>query len=190
MDFTAFYAAILAWCEYVIPGGGAGVQDGQKPFQIFGIDGVPPMVDVDEPSICRAVGIDWRTYDSAGVPTVVGNRELDVAIRVAGRSHKMSISPFGAADLLRGSLKKPYVLETLRNAGIAVARIGKTANYADQFENRRRPIAVLPVTFAVVAEYVDADSSGVIEHVGVTSAIKGVSGTILATPPNFVKTFS
>lgn len=186
MDFAAQQTALKAWIKLVHPGASITVEvtDAKRPFE------VPATfrIEFDEPAIVRSIGRDWTTVaDSITGPvfTVHGNRELEITIRARGRSHTPNASPQWAIEELRVSLKKPSCLSILRAAGIAIVKIGATASYNAPRDGRVEPISAFVLTIGTAVASVDANTSGQVDQVAISSAISGTAGALLPEPPNY-----
>ena len=185
MDFAAFLAALKAWATAQLPAipFAPAITDQKRVFQST----ASSRIEIDEPAIIAAVGQDWRTWaDSVDgpIPTVHGNRELDVTIRVVARSHTPGNDPWSACNKLRTSLKFPSVLAAFQAAGIAVVSAQNVVKYNAPNDGRIEAIAAFVVRFGTAVAYVDTDTSGQVDYIALSSALSGTDGATLPTPPN------
>lgn len=117
------------------------------------------------------------------IPVVAGRREFTVTLRAIVRSQTAKKTARQLVEKIRLSLKKPTVLEHFQSNGMAIVRLGPTANYDSTYDNRVESIAA--AEFRLSCALTDSDTSvGTIHTIEVTSHLKGVDGVELPSPPN------
>lgn len=150
-----------------------------------------PRAILSGPHVIQAIGQDWvQNADAAGstsIPTVVGNRELTIGIRVVSRSQAGNSTGQYWCEKLRASLKKPSVLLHFEASNIAVVRMKPTVKSPDEPVDGRVE-SVASVEFRIATTIAEADSAvGVIDTVELSSTVEDVAGDVLPVPPNFVR---
>lgn len=183
MDFAAQQTALKAWIKQELPTSTTEITDAKRPFAVPAVF----QIEIDEPQVIRSIGIDWKTWadsDAGPVCTVHGNRELDITIRARARTHTPNASPMWAIETLRESLAKPSALAILDLAGIAVLNVGQSVKYNAPRDGRVEPISAFVLRIGTAVASTDANTSGQLDIIALSSALLGTDGALLAAPPN------
>lgn len=149
-------------------------------------------VELDGPLNIEPVGEDEVQYvdafddDDLPVvnPTVVGQREFDITVRVVSRSQTGNKTSQYWLELLRTALRRPSVTLELNDAGLAVLTIGKSASFDAPFEERWESIAIANLRLSTVVVDIGDSASEAITQIALSSDIDNVDGEALPSPPN------
>jgi len=135
------------------------------------------------PDNIETVGTDYVTDADAGgdmnQPTVVGNREFDVQVRVISRSQAGNKTAQYYLEKIRAALTRPSTIETFVAAGIAVFRMGKGVRFDAPFEERWESIAA--ATWRVSTTIADSEDTAqdTIQSVDMTQNVEHPDGTVV-----------
>lgn len=182
MDLATIQSTVAAWAADQSGGLPIYWQGSPQPMQL------KPRVELDGPLVIEPIGQDWLLWEPAAVPggvvsTVVGNRELTVIVRTVGRSAAGNMRAQYWLERLRGSLKKPSVLEHFHDNGVAIVRCGPTAQYDAPVDSRIESIAAMELRLACTIAESDT-ATDTIDTVRLSSYIQDTAGIVLPVPPN------
>ena len=164
--------SVLSWVVSVVPS--------TVPVIFLYQNGPRPQVDyvtINLGSLVQ-IGEDYTfdPTDNDGIATNAGDREFTVQIQAYGGKN---VDPFQLLEIIRTSLQKQTVLDTLRANGIAYANhfpINDTSVLIDTLWERR---AQMDVLFRIGVNY--DDTLGVISTINMTETIYDETGTVVQT---------
>jgi hypothetical protein len=183
MDIAAIQTTLVGWAGSVLGLPSSWENQIGSVLQVK----MPAVVIFTGPMNIVEVGTDetlWDTTGGSAAPTIVGQRQFDVMIRVVSRSQAGNKTGAFFLEKLCTALKRPSTLQLFDEAGIAVLYRGTIACFDAPFEERFESIA--SVTLRVTAVVVDADDAPIstLTSVDLTTRIESADGTLLPSPPN------
>lgn len=119
------------------------------------------------------IGWDWtqNPVDNTGISEMVGDREFNLQVQGYGGD------PISMLEILRTSLQKESVLDTLRTAGIVFVSWNKITDITALVDSRFEHRAMMDIRFRIAQIY--SDDLGVINNVEVEEIIENSIGTIV-----------
>jgi hypothetical protein len=115
---------------------------------------------------------------------VCGHRRVILRVEAIGTENTDSDHALHVIEQVRGRLWRRRTLDTLVAVGIGLVSAGPALDTTYKDGGRMVTRATLDVTLLVAASDVDTIKTGVIEHVELTTQIKGQDGATLPSPPN------
>lgn len=168
IDFNAIKTSFYQWATSVLPVG--------TPV-IYLFENAPrpkdPYVTLHIQSFSQ-IGWDYVTppLSSLGSNEILGDRELTLSIQAYG-SDAMAL-----LEILRISLQKDFVLDSLRSSGVAFVDWGNVADITALVDSRFEKRAALDLFFRVGQS--DTDNVGAIESVELQEIYKDSGGNIVS----------
>ena len=146
--------------------------------------------------ITRVVGIGldelrYENNDDGNLEeTVVGHRQFTLQVRVESHFHGEEETPESAwcwtmIERLRTSIRRSRNRAALEALNVSLVDILQANDATFTFDKRRANAAVCEFVMMTAVCDTDPVLPGWIEHVELTSLIKGVDGELLPEPPNF-----
>ena len=172
LDLNALMTNIYNWVVLVIPSGIPAIflyQNGPRPTVDYVTINLGSFVQIGE-------DYTWDPADDDGIASESGDREFTIQLQAYGGKN---VDPFQILEILRTSLQKQTVLDTLRVNGICYANhfpINDTSVLIDTLYERR---AQMDVLFRIGVTY--DDTLGVIDIINMTETIKDATGTVVQT---------
>lgn len=164
--------SILSWVTSVIPSSIPAIflyQNGPRPTVDYLTINMTSLVQIGEDYI-------FDPTSDSGISKQAGDREFTIQLQAYGG---INVDPFQLLEIIRTSLQKQTVLDTLRVNGICYANhlpINDTSVLIDTLWERR---AQMDVLFRIGVVY--SDTLGVIDTINMTETIFDATGATVAT---------
>ena len=165
--FAQLRAAWDAWYATVLPTVPVSWSMDPQPMLLK----LPVRVELDGPhTLANTHDRDARTYDNTGTESLVALRTGTITLRAISRDHVHSPAEL-TLERLRAGLRRTDTLAILQAVDCSVRRVGPSARYYNNFQNRDEAVAACEVTIGWLWTD-DAPSTspafGTIEHVELT----------------------
>jgi hypothetical protein len=184
MDIATFKNAIKAWVE-VQAGISAQWRDEQGGWQ----GKTRARLHLHS---SRSVGVDFLYHEQdqslpAGedyVPTVMGNREITLSIKVESRDQDGNGVAIWYLEKLRTSLRKPSVRAGLYEAGLSFSTVETPQDLDKWLDDRIESVAVMDVHFNAAVNERDADeATSFVETTEIGSTLTDPAGNDVGWDP-------
>lgn len=164
--------SVLSWVTSVIPSNVPAIflyQNGPRPLVDYVTINLQSFIQIGE-------DYSFVPFDNTGAAFEAGDREFTVQLQAYGGKN---VDPFEILEIIRSSLQKVTVLDTLRINGISYANhfpINDTTFLVDTLWERR---AQMDVLFRTGLTYLD--TLGVISTINMTEKIYNEQASLIAT---------